>query len=185
MDIGTLSSRYAKALFSLAKEQGEETRVYQDIKMLADSFSLEPGLKGALINPIVTGEEKYKLLVAAGGIEVCELYKRFIRLVLSHKRENFLPFMARVYIHRYRVEKRITRVRFTTAVPVDDKVKKHLQNKLETETASIVEFSGHVKPELIGGFRLRIGNYRIDASYATQLQDIRDRLLEKNKTTGL
>lgn len=58
MDIGTISSRYAKALFSLAKEKGLETRVYDDMKMLADSFSLEPGLRVALGNPILPAEEK-------------------------------------------------------------------------------------------------------------------------------
>ena len=42
MDIGTISSRYAKALFSLAKDKGQESRVYDDMKMLADSFSMEP-----------------------------------------------------------------------------------------------------------------------------------------------
>ena len=57
MDIGTISSRYAKALFSLAKEKGLETRVYDDMKMLADSFSLEPGLRVALGNPILPAEE--------------------------------------------------------------------------------------------------------------------------------
>lgn len=178
MDIGTISSRYARALFSLAKEKEEETRVYQDMKMLADSYSLEPELRGALSNPIVTEKEKYRLLVAAGGIEVCELYTQFIRLVLRHKRENFLLFMTYIYIHLYREEKRIVRVQFSTAVPVGEEVKAHLQNKLKEETNSTIEFSGHVKPELIGGFRLRIGNYRIDASYATQLGDIRRRLLE-------
>ena len=178
MDIGTISSRYARALFSLAKEKGEETRLYQDMRMLTDSFTLEAELKGALNNPIVPVKEKQKLLVAAGGIEVCDLYTRFISLVLLHKRENYLPFMAYIYIHLYRKEKKIIRVRFSTAVPVSDTVKKHLQDKLKEETASTVEFSGHVQPELIGGFRLRIGNYRIDASYATQLKDIRNRLLE-------
>ena len=42
MDIGTISSRYAKALFSLAKDKEQESRVYDDMKMLADSFSMEP-----------------------------------------------------------------------------------------------------------------------------------------------
>ena len=149
MDIGTISSRYAKALFSLAKDKGQESRVYDDMKMLADSFSMEPELRGALSNPIVSVPEKVKLLTAAGGIEVCELYTRFINLVLAHKRETLLPFIAYIYIHLYRKEKKITRVRFDTAVA-----------------------------ELIGGFRLRIGNYRIDASYATQLRDIRTGLLE-------
>jgi F-type H+-transporting ATPase subunit delta len=178
MDIGTISSRYARALFSLAKEKKEETRIYQDMMMLADSFSLEPALKGALSNPIVTEEEKFRLLVAAGGIEVCDLYAQFIRLVLRHKRENFLLFMAYIYIHLYRKEKKIIRVLFSTAVSVGEEVKDHLQKKLQEETASTVEFFGQVDPELIGGFRLRIGNYRIDASYATQLTDIRARLLE-------
>ena len=88
MDIGTISSRYAKALFSLAKEKGLETRVYDDMKMLADSFSLEPGLRVALGNPILPAEEKLKLLTAAGGIEVSDLYERFMHLVLEHKRER-------------------------------------------------------------------------------------------------
>ncbi len=36
MDIGTISSRYAKALFSLAKDKEQESRVYDDMKMLAN-----------------------------------------------------------------------------------------------------------------------------------------------------
>ncbi len=154
MDIGTISSRYAKALFSLAKEKGLETRVYDDMKMLADSFSLEPGLRVALGNPILPAEEKLTLLTAAGGIEVSDLYERFMHLVLEHKRESLLLFMAHIYIHLYRKDKRITRVQFSTAVPVSEEVKVHLQNKLKEETGSTIEFSGIVQPELIGGFRL-------------------------------
>ena len=111
MDIGTISSRYAKALFSLAKDKEQESRVYDDMKMLADSFSMEPELRGALSNPIVSVPEKVKLLTAAGGIEVCKLYTRFINLVLAHKRETLLPFIAYIYIHLYRKEKKITRGR--------------------------------------------------------------------------
>lgn len=178
MDFGTISSRYAHALYSLAKEKGEETRVYQDMKMLADSFTLEPGLQGAITNPVVKQEEKEHILTAAGGIEVCDLYTRFIRLILAHKRESMLHFIAYIYIYMYRKDQKITRVQFSTAVPVSDEIREHLQRKLEKETGCTIEFTGHVKPELIGGFRLRIGNYRIDASYATQLSDIRTRLLE-------
>ena len=157
------------------------------MKMLADSFSLEPGLRVALGNPILPAEEKLKLLTAAGGIEVSDLYERFMHLVLEHKRESLLLFMAHIYIHLYRKDKRITRVQFGTAVPVSEeadgtldtaKFQTALQDKLKEETGSTIEFSGIVQPELIGGFRLRIGNYRIDASYATQLRDIRSRLLE-------
>lgn len=58
MDIGTLSSRYANALFSLATDKGEEERVYKDIKMLADSFLMEKELQTALDNPLVSDADK-------------------------------------------------------------------------------------------------------------------------------
>lgn len=179
MDIGTISSRYAKALFSLAKEGGQESRVYDDVKMLAESFTAEPSLVEVLSNPVVSEREKAALLKAAAGVEVCDLFERFIHLVLQHKRETVLPFISFSYINMYRKDKKITRVQFGTAVPVDEKTKEHLQRKLREETGCTIEFSGYIKPELIGGFRLRIGNYRIDASYATQLRDIRNRLLER------
>lgn len=179
MDVGTISSRYTRALFSLAKEKGTETRVYADIKMLAESFATEPELKIALANPILPPNDKVRLLTAAAGIEVCDLYTRFIRLVIKHKRENLLPFIAQNYIRMYRKDKKITRIQFSTAVPVDEKTQEHLKNKLVQSTGGTIEFSEDLKPDLIGGFVLRIGNYRIDASYASQLRYIRHRLLTK------
>ena len=178
MDRGTISTRYARALFSLAKDKRQESLVYDDMRVLAESFSLAPKLWNALDNPIVSDDEKRKLLRVAGGIEVCDLYERFICLVLEHRRETLLPFIAYIYMKMYRLEKKIARVRFETAVPVGDEVKERLQAKLCDETGCTVEFSGQVVPELIGGFRLCVGNYRVDASYATQLRDIRERLIE-------
>ena len=90
MDIGTISSRYAKALFSLAKEKGIEDRIYENMKVLAENFTAEPGLKAALSNPVITTANKVKLLKAAGGIQVNDLYVRFINLVIRHKREMLL-----------------------------------------------------------------------------------------------
>lgn len=177
MDAGIISTRYARALFSLALEKGQETRLYDDMKMLADSFILEPGLKTALDNPILSRKEKEQLLTSAAGIEVCELYIRFIKLVLRHKRESRLLFIAHIYIHMYRKEKKITRVQFNTAVPVNEEIKTHLKARLSEKIEGDIEFTGNIQPELTGGFILRIGNYRIDASFTAQLRDIRKQLL--------
>ena len=105
------------------------------------------------------------MLKTAAGLEVCELFIRFIRLVLQRKRESLLPLMAYIYIHMYRKDKKITRVLFKTPGPVDEATQEHLKERLKKET---------------GGFVLRIGNYRIDASYARQLREIRNQLIEKN-----
>ena len=54
------------------------------------------------------------------------------------------------------------------------------KKRLKEETGNTIESMGVIKPELIGGFVLRIGNTRIDASYARQLREIRNQLIEKN-----
>lgn len=178
MDVGTISTRYARALFSLAKDKGLETRVYNDMKMLADSFITEPELSTTLRNPILRNTDKERLLAAAAGIEVCELYTRFIQLVLKHRRETLLLFISYSYIMMYRKDKKITLVQFNTAIPVGEEIQKHLEARLLKTTEGTIEFTGNVKPKLIGGFVLRIGNNRIDASYASQLRNIRRQLLD-------
>lgn len=178
MDLGTISSRYARALFTLAKEKGEESRVYEDMKILKQSILLTPGLMVALGNPIVSTKDKERLLIDAAGVNVSDLYRRFVNLILHHKREQCLPFITYIYIHLYRREKKITRVLFSSAAPVNKATQQHLIDRLTQETGNTIEFTGEVKPELIGGFRLQMGNYRLDASYATRLKDVRERLLE-------
>lgn len=179
MDIGTLSFRYAKALFSLAKDKGQEEQVYKNMETLSESFLRERSLETALVNPLVSTVTKEKLLITAGGIKVCDLYVRFIRLVLEHKRESYMIFFARSFVELYRKEKKITRVLFTTAVPTDKPIEEHLKEKLHKETGYTIEFSGRVNPDLIGGFQLQIGNYRLDTSYASQLRNIRSQLLNR------
>ncbi len=178
MDLGTISSRYARALFDSAKKADQETPVYNDMKMLLQSFKLAPELKEALQNPLVNREQKNSLLLQAGGGQVCDLYKRFIQMVLNHKREDSLSFIAYNYITLYRKDKKITRIKFSSAKEILEDTQKHLIDKLQKETGDIIEFSGEVKPELIGGFCLEIGNYRLDASYASQLKRIRKQLLQ-------
>ena len=180
MDIGTISSRYANALFSLAKEEKQDSLVYNDMKILQQNFLSEPTLKNVLNNPIISYNEKEKLLITSGGINVSDIYKRFIQMILKHKRENILQLITYIYIHRYRKEKKITRVSFDTAVPVNEKTKDLLKQKLAEETGCSIEFSGQIKPDLIGGFVLRIGNYRFDASFSSQLKQIKKRLIKSN-----
>ena len=179
MDLGTISSRYARALFSTAKEKGEEEHVYGDMKVLKESLHETKELLAALCNPMVGNEKKEKLLVIVAGGEVCGLYRRFVQMLLKHGRENCLPIIIYHYMDMYRKDKRILRVLFCSAAPVTEATEKHLIERLHQLTHYTIEYESEVKPELIGGFRLQLDDERLDASYATWLNDIRERLLER------
>lgn len=170
MEMGIVSVRYARALFAYAKDQGKEAQVYEDMKMLWSSFRKEPTLKGALANPTLRSVVKEQLLTSAAGIEVSEAYTRFIRLVLTHKRENRLPIICLLYLGLYRKENQINRAFIETAVPLDPAIRNRMIYELQLKTKGTIELSEHIRPELIGGLVMRMNDYRLDASIASQLK---------------
>lgn len=189
---GSIATRYARALFMEAQAQFVDKIVYDHLGMLYSSMKAAPDLQYALANPRVSMDVKYRLLVTASGINAGAwakegvapvaqsydhtLYTRFLQLVLEHHREQHLRMMILVYSDLYREHHKIDRVIFETAVPASAENIEKVKARVSAKTGREVECVTHVRPELIGGFRLRIGDVRYDYSYATRLEKIKQRL---------
>ena len=194
---GSIATRYATALFEEAKAQFVEMKIYEHLGMLHSSMKATPDLQYALTSPRVSKEEKYKLLITASGINVeawgkagsepvvqsydMTLYTRFLQLVLQHGREAYLRMMIFVYSDLVREANNIFRIVFETAVPASPEVIEKVKQKVAAKTGKKIECVTNVRPSLIGGFRLRIGDIRYDYSYATKLENIKKRFLCQNK----
>ena len=111
MDIGIVSSRYAKALLRFADENEEAKQVYQEMQQMVVSFTNLPMLTHALQNPTLSKEKKAMLLVAAAKTEqeVSISTKRFVELCISHRRENIMQFIATSYAAHYETANNILR----------------------------------------------------------------------------
>ena len=66
---GSIAKRYATALFEEAQAQFVDRQVYDHLGMLHRSMKAEPNLQMALINPRVTKEKKYALILLASGLD--------------------------------------------------------------------------------------------------------------------
>lgn len=175
---GSIAKRYAIALYEEAKELFVDQQIYNHLGVLYQSMKAEQELQIALINPRVSIEKKYTLLLLASGLdpEASTLYTRFLHLLLENHRENQLRLIIFLYRELYREQHGIDRVVFETAVEVDDKTISHLIEHIKTYRHREVECVREVNPHLIGGFRLRIGDRRYDYSYQHQLELIRKEL---------
>ena len=176
----SISTRYARALWESTKErsEAEQRQIYEKMVLLRECLQSMPELRDALDNPTSTDEKKRKLLLAAGGTTHSPLYQSFINLILSHRRANKLIWIVPVYTDMYRRAQGIVSVTVESAAPISDETREKLVLQLKAILKSEVECSNKVLPELIGGFRLLIGDKRIDASYKRKLEDIRRELLE-------
>ena len=180
MDTGIIPMRYAKALIAFAKEQKAEKPVYENMRLLSQSYTQQSDLRKIMDNPLVLSEDKLMLASTAAGGNVCEQFTRFVQLVLRQRRENFLQSMSLLYIELYRKSNHIQTVSLVTATPVtkteEDKIRK-LINKSDKDT---LEFKVSVDKDILGGFILTIGTYRMDASVNTQLKRVKAQFIKKN-----
>lgn len=181
MDIGIISKRYAKALYEYAYESRNEKVVYKEMQILVNCYKKVPKLRPALENPILSKEEKIKLLCEAAGGNVSNEYERFVTLVLKERREKFMQFIAYSYIDLYRQMNHINIGKLITASPVKEETIERMKNMVAKGTQGTVEFETYVEPSILGGFIFEINFNRLDASIATQINRVRQQFIDKNR----
>ncbi len=177
MDQGLIPRRYAKALFLLAAEKGVDAEVYAAMQQLCGAFDSEPDLQKAIANPHVDVADKEALVAAATSAN--PLVADTVRLLARNRRLDMLRAVALSYVALYRSEHNIYRVDITSAAPlqapellrIQTLVNKHLPAN------STAEFSEAVNPDLIGGFTIAVDNELLDASVASDLKQLRLKLL--------
>lgn len=181
MNEGLIPRRYAKALYKVAVERHADTRLYDLMKALSQSFESEPKLAAVIANPFVAEADKSKLILAAAGASASDsVLDDFIKLLERNKRIALAPAMARAYVAIYREARRIYTVKVTTASEPGKATLDRLKNLvLGHLDGGSMEFIHDVDPELIGGFTVAIDNEILDASLRNELKQMRLKLISK------
>ena len=172
MDIGVISVRYARALLKSATDAKIEDAVYTEMLQLAKSYVDVPQLRFTIDNPMLSKDDKEKLLLTAAGKKPSPLTKAFIQLVLKEDREGVMQFIAKSYVTLYRQQKNVIRGRLITAAAVAPATEQKMRRMVESKTNGTVEFESEVNPDIIGGFILEYDTFRMDASVKTKLNSI-------------
>lgn len=174
-----LASRYAKSLLDFAVEQNALEEVLKDMQLVEQTCKESRELTVVLRSPVIPSEKKVSIIKAIFGDRIGKISIGFIELLIKKGREFFLPEMATAFITQYKVYKNIHVVRLTTAVEIDEQLKKDIEAKVK---ASLVEGSidleTRVKEDLIGGFVLEVGDKLFDASILRDLNDIKKQFIK-------
>ncbi len=173
MNNGLIAIRYARALYSSAKDKHKEDAVYSGICAVSSAFEQVPELASALRSPTIDDNDKVKLLVSAAGEKPAKELKDFIVFVVNKKRESYMGSIARMYEQLYRSDKNIVISTVTTASEVDKKTLERIRKYIEQIcNAQKVELHTKQDPSIIGGFILDVDSMRMDASIKGQLSKL-------------
>jgi len=169
---------YASALFEAAQEQDRLAAVREDLGDFLAAAESVPELGALLENPEVDSETKANVIRDLLA-DADELVRNFLLLVVAKGRAPELPEIAREFDQLVaRAEGRLE-VELTTAVELTDDEASDILRQIESASGRRIEATRGVDPDLIGGFILQAGTFRVDASVRGRLDRLRHQLVRR------
>lgn len=181
MNDSKISVRYSKALFQTALEKNIVGKVMDDMKFISE-LSKSPETLEFLENPIIPPSKKSDIFQKMLKGNVHDITLALVDLLVKNGRESFLPAIARSFMRETRMHEGITETILTTAVPVDENVKKQISELVKKTFSTNVELKEVIDPAIIGGFILKVDDNYIDASVKNKLRKVKKELLGSIKS---
>ena len=170
-----VAARYAKALLDISIDNGIIDQVANDMRHLNETQKENPELVSLFNSPIIDSTKKIAILKEVfGAFE--KSTADFVELVTKNGRESFLPLIASTFEAQLKEYKGIVPVEIVSAVALDEETKNNILTKVQTTVTGTLEVTEVIDPSIIGGFIVKMGDRRIDASVILQLNKLKQSL---------
>ena len=167
-----LASRYASSLLGLAADHNILEDIYQDMLLIDTLVNESREFDVFLKSPIIKVNQKTKILKVALKGKVNDLTEKFIELLIKNSREFYLQDVVRSFVKLYDLKKNIKTAYITTAQSLNAENLKKLEEITKLIKADSVKIVKKIDENLIGGFKLNVDDYEIDASIESNLKEL-------------
>jgi F-type H+-transporting ATPase subunit delta len=165
----TVARPYAEAAFALAREQNA-LAVWSRMLKLASGVVGDKRVAQALDNPKLDAPAKESLLLSICGDGLNPEGRNLLRVLIEAERITLVPVIATLFESLKDEADGVARATIETAYPLEGSELAELTAALERRFGKKIEAVVEVKPELIGGARVTVGDNVIDATVAEQLR---------------
>jgi F-type H+-transporting ATPase subunit delta len=154
-------------VFKIAVERNELDRWQSDLRKIATVGEDETFI-ALLENPKVHFEDKARLLSEWLG-DINPLALNLVYLLLTRGRLSMVGDIADEYQRLLDSHRGIEQAEVTTAIPLDDKDRRRLEQHLKAVVGKKVVLKPKVDPGVLGGIVARIGGKLLDGSTHSKL----------------
>ncbi len=172
-----IALRYARALFGLAETGKALDRVHEELREATELVAKHPEISHLLMNTTIAREEKEDFVEKILPEKTSGLLINFIKVLIHKKRFQDLGLIQEKFQHLFEEKKGIQRVKVESPVPLDEMLRSRLTQALEKRMKLEIILESSVNPEMLGGLILDFEGMQIDASYRTQLKELKQTLL--------
>jgi F-type H+-transporting ATPase subunit delta len=173
-----LGTVYAQALLGAAEKAGEAEQVMDEL----DAFVTEvldplPKLAMALSAPKVTLGDKENLIDRALGGKVSNVLTYALKVMARHGRLDCVRDVRRAYRRLYNQLRGRVEVSVRVAAPISQGEIDQIAQRLRAMLGKEVDIDLQVRPEILGGIIVKVGDTLYDGSITVRLSQIREKAL--------
>jgi len=178
MSTETVARRYAGALADVVLETGETDTVKSELKSWEQLIASNTELETAIRNPSVAQLNKENVLNSLlDRTRPTRTTANFLRILLRNSRLTDLGEINKRFDAVLEERSGKIAAQVTSARELSDAQKAELKNNLEKLTGKQVTLNFDINEEIIGGVVTRIGSTVYDSSVRTQLENLREQLV--------
>jgi F-type H+-transporting ATPase subunit delta len=179
MSLRTSATRYAKALLDVATRESDPVAIERDLAGIVEAVAGHAELRRVLTGPRTPQHVRVDVVNAlAARANVQPPVAKLLAMLAERGRLELLPVMLEVYRERLRTQNNIVRATVTSAAPLSPDKVERVAASLSALTGKQVQLETAVDPSIIGGVVTRIGSTVYDGSIRTQLQKMRQQLVD-------
>ena len=174
-----LAKRYAKALLTLGREDGNYEKYGEELSQFVAFWEGTPEFADAASNPLYAKENR-KIICSAvvDKMGFSPVFKSLLDLMLEKNRLSIIPEVRSLYRKLLDELAKISRAKVASATPLSAEAVEAIKASLEKATGGSVVIEAEVDPELIGGVVARVGDLVLDGSVRSQLASIKETLIK-------
>lgn len=174
-----IASRYAIALFELAKETSALPTLEADADSLSEALSASADLRDVITSPMYSREDHDAAIGAvAEKMGLSTLMANTLRLMASKRRLFVLPQLVTRLRDLIAAEKGEVTAEVTSATPLTAAQAASLSEAIKARVGKTVKLKAAVDETLIGGLVVKVGSTMIDTSIRAKLASLQNAMKE-------
>jgi F-type H+-transporting ATPase subunit delta len=174
-----LGSRYARALFEVARAEADPRAVEGELAAFVALFEQSTPLRRALWSPAVPVARKQAVVSEiTRRARYAAPLEKLLKLMAERDHLALLEHVLDAYRRRLTDHLGIVRAEVTTASPLSGEGLQAVERALGRATGKQVTVTAHVNPALVGGVVAKVDSTVYDGSVVRQLERIKEKMIE-------
>lgn len=169
-----MSKEYGTALFALAKECAAEAEYKAALETVSSVFRENPQYIDFLASPSIPKNKRTEAIEQAFGDQAPEHIVSFLQILCEKGHIRIFSSCVSEYNALYEASQKITVAKVVSAVPLTEKEKNSLKQKLEKMSGYSVQLECSTDNSLMGGLVVEMDGKVIDGTLRYRLLEVKD-----------